>query len=108
MVKQGDIVIVNFNPQTGHEQAGSRPAVVISNNFFNEKTNMTILCPITNTSNGFPLHVPLDGRTSTTGSILCEHVRAMDLNARNFRIVERLPDDLLDKVINTVFAEIEN
>lgn len=108
MVKQGDIIIVNFNPQAGHEQAGSRPAVVISNNFFNQKTNMTILCPITNTNNGFPLHVPLDERTNTTGSILCEHIRSMDLNSRSFRIVEKLPDDLLDKVISTVFAEIEN
>lgn len=108
MVKQGDIIIVNFNPQVGHEQAGSRPAVVISNNFFNQKTNMTILCPITNTNNSFPLHVPLDERTNTTGSILCEHIRSMDLNSRSFRIVEKLPDDLLDKVISTVSAEIEN
>jgi mRNA interferase MazF len=49
MVKQGDIIKLDFNPQAGHEQAGYRPAVVISNNFFNNKTNLTIVCPITNT-----------------------------------------------------------
>ena len=54
MVKQGTIIKLNFNPQAGHEQAGFRPAVVLSNNVFNEKTNLTIVCPITNTDNKFP------------------------------------------------------
>ena len=48
MVSHGDIIKLNFNPQKGHEQAGYRPAVVISNGFFNKKTNLAILCPITN------------------------------------------------------------
>jgi mRNA interferase MazF len=107
MVNQGDIIKVNFNPQAGHEQAGYRPALVISNNFFNQKTNLTIVCPITNTNNRFPLHIPLDDRTETTGVILCEHVKALDLNARTYRVVEQLPRDLLEKVIEVVFSEIE-
>lgn len=53
MVKQGSIIKINFNPQSGHEQAGYRPALVVSNDFFNKKTNMTIVCPITNTHNKF-------------------------------------------------------
>ncbi len=107
MVRQGDIIKLNFTPQAGHEQAGYRPALVISNDFFNEKTNLVIVCPITNTNNAFPLHIPLDSRTQTTGVILCEHVKALDINARSFRIVEPLPKDLLAKVIDIVFAEIE-
>lgn len=107
MVNQGDIIKVNFNPQAGHEQGGYRPALVISNNFFNQKTNLTIVCPITNTNNRFPLHIPLDDRTETTGVILCEHVKALDLNARTYRVVEQLPRDLLEKVIEVVFSEIE-
>ncbi|MFI3284456.1 MAG: type II toxin-antitoxin system PemK/MazF family toxin [Erysipelotrichaceae bacterium] len=107
MVKQGDIIKLNFNSQAGHEQAGYRPALVVSNNVFNEKTNLTIVCPITNTNNAFPLHVPLDHRTATTGAILCEHVKALDLNSRQYRIIEQLPSDLLQKVINTLFAEID-
>ena len=79
MVRQGTIIKINFNPQAGHEQAGYRPAVVVSNDFFNMKTNLAIVCPITNTNNHFPLHVPLDGRTTTTGVILCEHIRTLDL-----------------------------
>lgn len=107
MVRQGDVVKLDFNPQSGHEQAGYRPAVVISNDFFNAKTNLTIVCPITNTKRPFPLHIPLDARTETTGVILCEQLKALDLNARSFQVVERLPDDLLEKVIAVVFSEIQ-
>lgn len=108
MVRQGDIIKINFNPQAGHEQAGYRPAIVVSNNFFNEKTNLTIVCPITNTNNHFPLHIPLDNRTSTTGVILCEHIRALDLNARDFKVIEKLPEDILQNVLDILFSEIEN
>lgn len=107
MVRQGDIIKLNFNPQAGHEQAGYRPALVISNDFFNQKTNLTIVCPITNTNNRFPLHIPLDDRTVTTGVVLCEHVKALDLNARSYRVVEQIPKDLLRTVIDVVFAEVE-
>lgn len=107
MVKQKDIVQINFHPQKGHEQAGYRPALIVSNNDFNKYTNMTILCPIANTDNQFPLHVPLDDRTKTTGNILCEHIRAVDLNARKHKIIEQLPDDIFEKVIQILKAEIE-
>lgn len=107
MVRQGMIIKINFNPQSGHEQAGYRPAVVISNNVFNEKTRLSVVCPITNTDKNFPLHVPLDERTKTTGVVLCEHIKSLDLSSRTFQEVEEIPKDLLEKVINIVFAEIE-
>ena len=107
MVKQGTIIKINFNLQSGHEQAGFRPAVVISNEVFNEKTKLSIVCPITNTNNHFPLHIPLDSRTKTTGVILCEHIKALDLNSRKYQIIEDLPKDILNKVIDIVYAEIE-
>ena len=104
MVVQGEIIKVNFNPQAGHEQAGYRQAVVVSNDFFNNKTNLAVLCPITNTDNKFPLHIPLDGRTKTTGAILCEHIRTLDIEARGYKVVERLPKDLLEKTLNVISA----
>ena len=107
MVKQGDIIKVSFNPQSGHEQAGYRPALIISNDKFNAVTKLAIVCPITNTNNSFPLHIPLDSRTKTTGVILCEHVRTLDLNARPKVFVEKIPDDILENVINVIFAEVE-
>ena len=107
MVKQGTIIKINLNPQSGHEQAGYRLAVVISNNIFNKKTKISIVCPITNTKNYFPLHIPLDDRTKTTGVILCEYIKALDLNSRSYKIVEKLPQDILENVINIVYSEIE-
>lgn len=99
--------MLNFNPQTGHEQAGYRPVLVVSNNFFNNKTNMAIVCPVTNTNNEFPLHIRLDERTQTTGVILCEHVKSLDINQRHYKIIEKLPDDVLQKVIDVIYSQIE-
>jgi len=107
MVKQGDIIKLDFDPQIGHEQAGYRPAVVISNNYFNTKTNMTIVCPITNTTKDFPLHIPLDERTQTTGVVLCEHVKSVDLDYRKYKFIEKIPNDLLEKIINISFFQIK-
>lgn len=68
---------------------------------------MSIVCPVTNANNHFPLHIPLDNRTQTTGVILCEHIKALDLNSRTYQIVEELPKDILEKVIDIVYSEIE-
>lgn len=106
MVKQGDIIKVNFTPQCGHEQAGYRPAVVISNHLFNQKSSVIIVCPITNTISDFPLHMALDERTKTTGMVLCNHIKALDLNARGYKLVERMPKDLLHKIVNRIIAQI--
>ena len=107
MVNQGDIIKINFNPQLGHEQAGYRPALVVSNNFFNEKAKLAILCPITTSDHRFPLHIPLDNRTKTTGYILCEHLKSVDLNVRKYSFVEKIPLDILKQVYEIITAEIE-
>lgn len=107
MVKQGSIIKISFNPQLGHEQAGYRPAVVISNDVFNEKSSMTLVCPITNSASHFPLHVSLDERLQTTGEVMCEQIKAVDLRVRAYQFVEQMPSDLLQRIIRTVYAEIE-
>ena len=106
MVKQGDIIKINFNPIHGHEQGGYRSAVVVSNSDYNKYTNLVMLCPITNTENDFPLHISLDNRTQTTGAILCEHIKSFDINARSFKYVEALPKDVLNIVISIIKAEL--
>jgi mRNA interferase MazF len=97
--KQGDIVFLDFNPQSGHEQAGRRPGVIISNDLFYEKTKLAIVCPITNTNNKFPLHIPLDNRIKTTGIILTEHIKCLDIMSRNVQFVEKIPKDILEKIL---------
>ena len=107
MVKQGDIIKLDFNPQLGHEQAGYRPAVIISNNFFNTHSNLTIVCPITNTARAYPLHIPLDSRTATTGVVMCDQLKTVDLSHRTHRFTEKLPIDILNQVLEAVFSTIE-
>lgn len=107
MVKQGDIIKVSLDPQAGHEQAGWRPALVISNNEFNKRTKLAIVCPITNTDNDFPLHVKLDQRTATTGVILCEYVRTLDLTEGKNKFIESVPKDIIKQVTDIVAAETE-
>lgn len=102
--KQGDIVFLDFSPQSGHEQAGRRPSVVISNEQFFIKTKFVVVCPITNSSNRFPLHIPLDDRTKTTGVILTEHMKCLDVISRNIQFVEQIPKDLLEKVLAYIKA----
>ena len=104
MVKQGDIIKIDFSPTSGHEQSGYRPAVVVSNNFAISKTNVIYIAPITNTLRRFPLHVELDERTKTTGEVLCEQVKAVDLKARQFTVVERLPNDILERVLTCIIG----
>ena len=105
--EQGDIVMMNFSPQAGHEQAGRRPALVISNKSFHRYTRMAIVCPITNQIKDYPMHVKLDAQTKTTGEILCEHVKSLDLSARSAVFVEKLPDELLTEVLERVRLSIE-
>ena len=82
--KQGDIIFTNFNPVKGHEQSGYRPALVVSNDVFNKASNLTLICPITSTNRKKPMDIPLKG-TQTTGYILCEHIRAVDLLDRGYK-----------------------
>jgi len=104
--RQGDIVIVNFNPTLGHEQAGLRPALVISKELYNINTKQIIVCPITSKAKPFPMRIQLNGRTKTQGYIMCDQIRTFDIEARKPVFSEKLPDDILDEVIQTVSAVI--
>jgi len=96
--QQGDIVLLDFNPQSDREQKGTRLALVVSNAAFNRFTNLAMVCPITSADNGFPLHIPLDERTRTQGVVLCEQVKSLDLLARNAKRFESVPEDILEEV----------
>jgi len=110
MAKQGDIIWITLDPQAGHEQNGRRPALVISNNTFNRfEKGTAMVCPITNTDRGIPMHVKLDGRTKTSGVILCDQAKILDLQKRNADFIERTPDDIVFEVADIIsgFVEIE-
>jgi len=107
MVKQGNILWLDFDPQIGHEQKGRRPALVISNETFNNFSKMAIVCPITNVDKNHPFHVRLNDKTKTTGVILCDQARTLDINARNYEFIEKIPEEILLEVIDIVFGFIE-
>jgi len=104
---QGDIILLEFDPQADREQKGRRPAFVVSNNTFNNFTKIAIVCPITNTDREFPLHVPLDERTKTTGVIMCEQAKSLDISARNALFIEKAPGDILDEVVDILIGFVE-
>ncbi len=79
--QKGDLVVVSFDPQSGYEQGGRRPALVVSNTLFNQRTGLAFVCPVTNTDRGFPFHVPTGGETAVTGFIMAEQLKSIDFRA---------------------------
>jgi mRNA interferase MazF len=108
VIKQGDIIRVGLDPTKGHEQKGFRPVVVVSNNTYNRKTTFRVVYPISNTEREFALYVALDKRTKTTGKILADQLRTIDICAREHQFVERLPDDILESVLEIAAATVEH
>ena len=105
--EQGDIIYMDFDPQSGHEQKGRRPALVVSNNLFNRISSLTMVCPITHTDRGHPLHVRLDSRTKTDGVGLCDQVRMLDAASRRASYEEKAPADILAEVVDIIAGIIE-
>ena len=104
--RQGELVTLDFDPQSGHEQKGRRPALVISKDAFNKGTGLAICCPITNTDRRVPFHVPITGRTSLTGFVMCEQVKSLDYRLRKMKLIERAPQVLLEDVLAIVDASV--
>lgn len=101
MVRQGSIIKINLDPKAGHEQRGYRPYICLSHSIVTKYSNIAIFAPISNTGRNYPFYVPLDG-TASTGKVLLDQLVTIDYNARNYRYVEDIPDDLLEKLLARV------
>lgn len=106
--KQGDLVYLDFNPSKGQEQKGYRPAIVISNDIFNLKTGMAILCPISSNIKEFPTHYYLEDSKKIKGSVFCEYVKSFDYEERNLIFIERASINDLTSVMMLITACIDN
>ena len=102
--KQGDIIAITFDPQSGHEQKGRRPALVVSKDLFNRSTGLVIVCPVTNTERGFPFHVPIPQKSKLTGFIMVEQVKSVDFRTRCAKRIEHSGDELLSEVLSILDA----
>jgi len=97
--ERGDVIWISFNPQAGHEQAGRRPAVVLSPKAYNGKVGLAILCPITNQAKGYPFEVELPREVDVTGVILSDQVKSLDWRVRRAEFKEALPEEVIDEVL---------
>lgn len=102
--EKGDFIAVTFDPQSGHEQKGRRPALVVSNTLFNQRTGLTIVCPITNTDRAYPFHVAITDNPDVRGFVMTEQVKSIDFHARKAKLIGRASDDILDEVLSILDA----
>lgn len=117
---KGDLIVLNFHPQSGHEQAGRRNAIVLSPKEFNELTGFAAVCPITNQKKGYPYEVDLpeegislnDGGYPITGVILSDQVKTLDWKARKVKILKAYDSKdpqagIIDEIVEECLAKIE-
>lgn len=102
--KKGDFVAVTFDPQSGHEQKGRRPALIVSNTLFNEQTGLAIVCPLTTTDRRYPFHVAVTNDPDITGFVMVEQVKSIDYQARKTKFIGRASDEVLDTVLSILDA----
>lgn len=96
---RGDAVWINLNPRAGHEQAGRRPAVVLSPASYNGKVGLAVLCPITSQVKGYPFEVIIPKGLRVSGAILTDQVKSLDWRARKAALICRLGEDTMAEVL---------
>jgi mRNA interferase MazF len=100
----GDVVWISLNPQAGHEQAGRRPAVVLSPQSYNGKVGLAILCPITSQPKGYPFEVLLPAGLPVAGAILSDQVKSLDWRARRAELICTLPTETISDALQKLAA----
>ena len=96
--ERGDAVWLEFNPQAGHEQAGRRPALVLSPQAYNSRVGLLVCCPITTKIKGYPFEVALPAGLVVTGAILSDQVKSLDWKVRQVVFIVKLPDSVVKEV----------
>jgi mRNA interferase MazF len=104
---RGDIVWLQFDPQAGHEQAGHRPAFVVSPRSYNTKVGLALFCPITSRVKGYPFEVPLPTDGKARGAILSDRLKSLDWRARNAARFDRASEDVVLEVTARILALVD-
>lgn len=100
--RRGDVIWMQFNPKIGHEQAGRRPALIISPEIYNSRVGLTLLCPITTRIKNYPFEVPLPSHIPVYGVILADQVKSLDWRIRRASFVAQVPDSVLLEVLSKI------
>jgi mRNA interferase MazF len=101
---QGDCIWITFNPQAGHEQAGRRPALVLSPQSYNGKVGLALLCPITSVSKGYPFEVLIPPDLPVNGVVLCDQIKSLDWRARQASFLCRLPEYAVKEALKKILT----
>jgi len=102
--KKGDIISVTFDPQSGHEQQGRRPALVLSNYLFNKATNLAIVCPLTTMDRQIPFHLSVPDGAKVSGFIMVEQIKSIDYSSRQAKFIEKASNQLIDDALSILDA----
>lgn len=105
--KRGEVVWLQFDPQAGHEQAGRRPAVIVSPREYNAKTGLALCCPITSRIKGYPFEVALGESAEVSGVILADQIKSLDWRARRARTLWTLPEKALQELLAKIRVLVE-
>ena len=105
--ERGDVVWLEFNPQTGSEQAGHRPALVISPKSYNRKVGLALVCPITSRVKGYPFEVELPQGLEAKGAILCDQIKSLDWRARRATHLGSVPELVMQEVTARILALVD-
>ena len=97
--KRGDVVWLTFDPQAGHEQAGVRPAVVLSPQAYNERSSLIVVVPVTRQIKGYPFEVVLPSGLPVTGAVLSDQIKSVDWRARDARFICSLPEAIVESIL---------
>lgn len=97
--RRGDLVWLHFNTQTGHEQAGRRPALVLSPKSYNARVGLAILCPVTGHAKSYPFEVVLPPGGAVAGVVLSDQVKSLDWRARRAELIASLPSRVTEEVL---------
>jgi mRNA interferase MazF len=104
---RGDLVWLRFDPQAGHEQSGTRPALVVSPRAYNAKVGVALFCPVTSQVKGYPFEVVLPAGSKVLGAILSDQLKSLDWRVRKAKFAARIPPAALDEVVDRILALVD-
>ena len=105
---RGDVVWITLNPQAGHEQAGRRPAVVLSPGTYNARVGLALFCPVTSKEKGYPFEVRIPAGLPVSGVVLADQLKSLDWRARQAELAVRLPPQTTQEILQKLLILLED
>lgn len=105
--ERGDIVWLQFDPRAGHEQAGRRPAIVVSPRIYNQRVGLALFCPITSQVKGYPFEVEIPPGSKASGAVLCDQIKSLDWRARRAKKLCPAPEGIIEAVTGRILALVD-